>query len=190
MSANPPILLGPQKPSKLSMLAADHGHLTRARSLFLPADKRTHWMWYIFPQLKELGQSDTAKFYGIEDLAHARAYVRHELLGARLKECVNILLAAPAGATASSIFGYPDDVKLRSCLTLFGRSAPPCDRPPFAAALARYYAGSECPRTVELLSLEEAEEQEQEPQQAAEPDEEEPLEGESRSRCQRWCVAS
>ncbi len=85
--------------------------------------KRSHWMWFIFPQLRGLGSSPSAQHYGLASLAEARAYLDHPVLGARLRECTRCLLLLE-GRSAAEIFGYPDELKLRSCLTLFERAAP------------------------------------------------------------------
>lgn len=90
----------------------------------LHAGKKTsHWMWFIFPQLKELGRSSTAHFYGIASGAQAQEYAQHPILGMRLKQCSQILLEH-RHKTAHEIFGSPDDMKLRSCMTLFALAAP------------------------------------------------------------------
>ena len=85
--------------------------------------KTSHWMWYVFPQLKALGRSDIARHYGIASPAEAGAYWQHAVLGPRLKTCVELVLAVN-GKTALQIFGSPDDLKLRSSLTLFAQVAP------------------------------------------------------------------
>jgi len=100
--------------------------------------KRTHWMWFVFPQLAALGRSGTAKFYGLADLDEARAYLAHPVLGARLRACTRAVLAH-RGTSAHAIFGSPDDLKFRSCMTLFGRAAP--DEALFGDALAAFYGG-------------------------------------------------
>jgi uncharacterized protein (DUF1810 family) len=110
--------------------------------------KRSHWMWFIFPQLKGLGSSPSAQHYGLASLAEARAYLDHPLLGARLRECTRRLLLLE-GRSAAAIFGYPDELKLRSCLTLFERAAPQEEL--FSEALGKYYGGKPDPRTLELL---------------------------------------
>ena len=112
--------------------------------------KRTHWMWFVFPQLRGLGRTSIAQFYGIESAAEALRYWRHPVLGPRLQACVGIVLAAPHGKSAHDIFGSPDDLKFRSCLTLFERVAP--EEPLFAAALVRFYGAQADPRTVDLLT--------------------------------------
>jgi uncharacterized protein (DUF1810 family) len=110
--------------------------------------KASHWMWYVFPQVEGLGSSPMAQAYAIGSLAEARAYLEHPLLGPRLKACVAALLALE-GRTAHEILGSPDDLKLRSSLTLFAEAAPaePC----FQAALDRYYGGAADPRTLARL---------------------------------------
>jgi uncharacterized protein (DUF1810 family) len=110
--------------------------------------KRSHWMWFVFPQLRELGRSATARRYGIASLDEARAYWRHPRLGPRLVECVGLLLAVP-DKSALEILGSPDDLKLRSSLTLFERAAP--EEPAFGRALDRFCAGARDPRTLALL---------------------------------------
>jgi uncharacterized protein (DUF1810 family) len=85
--------------------------------------KRTHWMWYIFPQIDGLGRSATAKRYAIKSMEEARQYLNHPVLGSRLLECAEAVLAID-GRTASEIFGYPDDLKLKSSVTLFASVAP------------------------------------------------------------------
>jgi uncharacterized protein (DUF1810 family) len=114
--------------------------------------KRSHWMWFVFPQLKGLGSSPTARAYGIDSLAEARAYLEHELLGARLRECTQ-LANAVEGRTIEAIFGYPDHLKFRSCMTLFAHAAPDAGQAvPFCAALEKYFAGEEDLRTREMLA--------------------------------------
>jgi uncharacterized protein (DUF1810 family) len=102
-------------------------------------------MWFVFPQLADLGSSPMAKHFGIHSLEEARAYLRHPLLGARLRQCCATLLQVP-GRSAHEIFGSPDDLKLRSCLTLFALAAP--EEPLFAQCLAHYYAGERDPLTL------------------------------------------
>ena len=99
--------------------------------------KQTHWMWFVFPQLKALGRSSMAQVYGLHDLTEARSYWAHPVLGPRLKECVTAVLSVPS-RTANEIFGSPDDLKFCSCLTLFELATfDGC----FAEALERFYAG-------------------------------------------------
>jgi uncharacterized protein (DUF1810 family) len=112
------------------------------------ARKRTHWMWFIFPQIKGLGQSAMARRYGVESIGEARAYWRHPVLGLRLKECTEHVLRA-SGKSAHDIFGSPDDLKLRSCMTLFAEAAG--EEPLFRQVLERFFAGHPDPRTLALL---------------------------------------
>lgn len=113
------------------------------------ARKRTHWMWFVFPQLGGLGHSATALRYGIASLDEARAYAVHPLLGTRLREACRWLLQAPAGRSSLDILGPPDHLKLRSSMTLFAAAAP--DEPLFTAVLARFDGGTPDPRTLERL---------------------------------------
>jgi uncharacterized protein (DUF1810 family) len=113
--------------------------------------KRSHWMWFIFPQLRGLGSSPTAQHFGIGSLEEARAYLAHPVLGERLRECTR-LVNGVAGRTAEAIFGHPDYLKFRSCMTLFAcAGASEADRV-FSAALQRYFAGEADPLTRELLA--------------------------------------
>ncbi|MDB5446662.1 MAG: hypothetical protein JWQ97_1979 [Phenylobacterium sp.] len=110
--------------------------------------KASHWMWYVFPQAAGLGSSPMAQTYAIGSLAEARAYLAHPVLGPRLREGVDAVLAVE-GRSAHAIFGSPDDLKLRSSLTLFAEAAP--EEPRFREALAKYFGGEPDPRTLELL---------------------------------------
>src|ERR1700728_357406 len=106
----------------------------------LRADRKTtHWMWFVFPQLRELGHSATARFYGISSLEEARAYAAHAVLGPRLMLCTRTVLKSTA-ASLHDIFGSPDDMKFRSCMTLFEAAVPGADRL-FGQALERWCAG-------------------------------------------------
>jgi uncharacterized protein (DUF1810 family) len=109
--------------------------------------KRTHWMWFVFPQIAGLGSSPTAQRYAIPSLDAARAYLAHPVLGPRLRESARALLEVE-GKSAGDILGYPDDLKLRSSMTLFARAAE--DPDVFEAVLDRYYDGPD-PRTLELI---------------------------------------
>ena len=110
--------------------------------------KRTHWMWFVFPQIAGLGRSGTAQQYAIASLAEAQAYLAHPVLGPRLLACAQAV-AATEDRTAEQIFGSVDAVKLRSSMTLFARAAP--DEPVFRDVLARYFAGAEDDATLERL---------------------------------------
>jgi uncharacterized protein (DUF1810 family) len=111
--------------------------------------KRTHWMWFVFPQLRALGRSSTALHYGIASLAEAEAFMAHPVLGKRLVACTELVLAVE-GRLAHDIFGSPDDLKLRSSMTLFASARP--DAGVFAEALRRYFDGAPDPLTIEVLS--------------------------------------
>ena len=110
--------------------------------------KTSHWMWFVFPQLRALGRSGTAHFYGLRDREEALAYWRHPVLGPRLAEGARRLLAVP-GRSARDIFGPVDELKLRSCMTLFKAVAP--QEPAFAQVLDRFFGGREDPLTLNLL---------------------------------------
>ncbi|MFN4142915.1 DUF1810 domain-containing protein [Aestuariivirga sp.] len=113
--------------------------------------KKSHWMWFVFPQLSGLGRSDIAHFYGISDLEEARRYLAHPVLGVRLRRHVQLMIEHKA-KTARQILGTPDDLKFRSCLTLFlTASRAEADRSLFEAALCQFYGGERDPRTVMLL---------------------------------------
>lgn len=107
--------------------------------------KSSHWIWFVFPQLAALGRSAMAKDYGIASLAEARAYLAHPVLGARLLECCALLLQVDDGEIVD-ILGHPDDLKFRSCLTLFKAAAPA--EVVFQQCLDKYYAGAPDERTV------------------------------------------
>ena len=110
--------------------------------------KTSHWMWFVFPQLKSLGRSSTARFYGLEDRTEADAYWKHPLLGPRLLECTRLVLAI-RGRSANAIFSSPDDLKLCSCMTLF--EAVAAEEQSFRAVLDRFYAGVADTATLDLL---------------------------------------
>ena len=111
--------------------------------------KRSHWMWYVFPQIQGLGFSSTAQYYAIRDIAEARAYLQHPVLRERLLEISNALLALDTH-NASEVFGWPDDLKLRSSMTLFAEAEPECDV--FQKVLDQYFQGRKDERTLEILS--------------------------------------
>lgn len=110
--------------------------------------KRTHWMWFVFPQHRALGRSQMARFYGLISIEEARAYHQHPLLGPRLKLCCDWVLNVDAHS-ATAIFGSPDDHKLRSSMTLFAAAVP--DEPCFTKILEVYYDGQPDPLTLALL---------------------------------------
>jgi uncharacterized protein (DUF1810 family) len=111
--------------------------------------KRSHWSWYVFPQLQGLGSSPMSQRYAISGLAHARAFLGHPLLGPRLRECV-AAMNAHAGRDAAAILGAVDARKFHSCLTLFAQVAPPGS--PFHTGLDKYFAGSQDAATLALLA--------------------------------------
>jgi uncharacterized protein (DUF1810 family) len=110
--------------------------------------KESHWMWFVFPQLRGLGFSPMADRFGIASIDEARAYLRHPLLGPRLVECTKLMLGH-RGRSAGEILGSPDDLKLRSSMTLFARASD--DEPSFRAVLEGFYAGQADERTLTLL---------------------------------------
>lgn len=111
--------------------------------------KTSHWMWFVFPQIKGLGSSAIAQHFGIASRAEAEAYWHHALLAARLKECTQLVLAVE-GRTALQIFGTPDDLKFHSSVTLFAQVAP--DELVFQRALTQYFGGEGDAGTLERLS--------------------------------------
>ena len=122
--------------------------MTRVEAELRAGRKSSHWMWFVFPQLRGLGRSALAERYGMASLDEARAYLAHPVLGMRLRECCSLVLAVQ-GSSAQAIFGSPDDSKFRSSLTLFGRAAP--QEPVFADCLRKYYNGVDDPATLALL---------------------------------------
>jgi uncharacterized protein (DUF1810 family) len=122
--------------------------------------KQSHWIWFVFPQIAGLGQSPMSHAYAIHSLEEARAYLGHPVLGPRLRQCCEALLAAGAsggpeagstGPSAAAILGGIDAIKVRSSMTLFARADPP--EPLFAAVLDRFYDGEPDPETERLLAL-------------------------------------
>ena len=145
------------------MSDADHGDPGTALGRFLAAqadtydgvlrelragEKRSHWMWFIFPQLAGLGYSSTARHFAIRDLAEARSYLRHPTLGGRLLTCTRTVLETE-DRSAREIFGTVDELKFRSCMTLFALVAGP--ESVFQQALDRYFAGQPDRLTLDLL---------------------------------------
>lgn len=118
--------------------------------------KRTHWMWFVFPQLTGLGRTVTAQRFGISSLAEAQAYLGHPVLGPRLRECAGLLRAYPGLRPISVILGHTDALKLRSSMTLFiaagSAAGSVADRQLFQAVLDRYYDGDPDERTLTMLS--------------------------------------
>lgn len=129
-------------------LSAQDGVYERALSELKDGQKRTHWMWYIFPQIDGLGYSPTARHYAIRSHEEARQYLNHPVLGKRLLECTEAVVAL-RGGSLSEIFGYPDDMKFRSSMTLFEQVAGPGSV--FSSALDRYCKGERDTATLRLL---------------------------------------
>ena len=111
--------------------------------------KRSHWMWFVFPQIVGLGYSSMAARYAIGSLEEAKAYLQHSVLGPRLIECTE-LVNGISGRTIHDIFGYPDELKFCSSMTLFARAAP--ENPIFKRAINKYFGGQDDDRTEGLLS--------------------------------------
>ena len=114
--------------------------------------KRTHWMWYIFPQMKGLGRSETARYYAIEDMEEAKAFLAHPYLGGNLRRACRALLGLAANDPLA-VMGRPDDWKLRSCMTLFEAAAP--EEEIFARVLEKYYGGKRDEATLKILEQQE-----------------------------------
>jgi uncharacterized protein (DUF1810 family) len=110
--------------------------------------KRTHWMWFVFPQIEGLSSSQMARKFAISSLAEARAYLAHSLLGPRLTECTR-LVNQVEGRPIEQIFGYPDDLKFRSSMTLFARAT--AENQVFMDALRKYFRGELDPATIDRL---------------------------------------
>jgi uncharacterized protein (DUF1810 family) len=140
---------GPNDPHDLRRFVdAQSSTYDQALSELGSGHKRSHWMWYVFPQYEGLGRSAMAQRYSIRSVAEAEAYLRHPILGPRLVECVEALLGLE-GRSAHEIFGSPDDAKLKSSATLFSRVSPAGSV--FHRILERYFAGEPDRRTVELI---------------------------------------
>ena len=130
-------------------LEAQEKDYDQALSEIKSGKKRSHWMWYIFPQYKGLGQSETSKYYAIQDLNEARDYLMHPILGSRLKEITNALLLVTEN-NANTIFGSPDDMKLKSSMTLFA-SVDTSDEKPFIKVLNKFFKGHFDKKTQDLI---------------------------------------
>ncbi len=129
-------------------LEAQERDYTRALAEIRSGRKRTHWMWYIFPQFAGLGVSPLSQYYAIRSLSEANAYITHPILGSRLLACAEVLLGVE-GRSATEIFGSPDDLKLRSCATLFDMVSPRGSV--FERLLAKYYDGVRDPLTLDVV---------------------------------------
>ena len=122
--------------------------MTQVRRELAEGQKRSHWMWFVFPQLRGLGHSAMAQRYGIASLAEARAYLDHPVLGPRLVECTDMVNRVE-GRSAHQILGSPDDLKFHSAMTLFAAARP--EEPAFRVALDKYFAGLRDRQTLERL---------------------------------------
>jgi uncharacterized protein (DUF1810 family) len=129
---------------------AQESDYERALSEIRSGKKRTHWMWYVFPQIDGLAFSSTAKHYSIKTVAEARAYLDHPILGPRLLECAEAVVRVE-GRSATEIFGTPDDLKLRSSATLFACVSPRATV--FERLLTKYYGGERDGKTLQLLGM-------------------------------------
>lgn len=129
-------------------VAAQKDSYAAALSEIRNGKKQTHWMWYIFPQLQGLGYSSTAKYYAIKDLQEATAYVKHPVLGTRLKEICSVLLLLKT-SNAGQVFGSPDDMKLKSSMTLFSETESGSEV--FEAVLKKFFNGVKDRSTLKLI---------------------------------------
>lgn len=132
-------------------LDAQSDTIDAALSELVAGSKQSHWMWFIFPQLADLGRSPTAKFYGIRSIAEAEAYLGQPILGGRLRQCIDALGPWASKRTAEQILGTVDAMKLRSSLTLFDLAEP---RSIFNYALLNFFGGRRDERTLALLASE------------------------------------
>ena len=132
----------------IRFVEAQEGVYQQALSELREGRKQSHWMWYVFPQFAGLGMSAASVYYAIRSVEEAAEYLRHPVLGPKLQECADVLMSLE-GRTASEIFGSPDDMKLKSCATLFAHVSPPGSV--FERILGKYYEGERDTRTLELL---------------------------------------
>jgi uncharacterized protein (DUF1810 family) len=132
-------------------LQAQQNDYQRALSEIRSGRKRSHWMWYIFPQYNGLGFSSTSKRYAIKSVGEAEAYLRHPVLGPRLVECAEAVIGVE-GRSASEVFGSPDDIKLRSCATLFAAVSPAGSV--FERVLEKFFQGVRDEKTLRLMGVE------------------------------------
>lgn len=140
----------PSSPALDRFLPAQQPVWNQVLSELKAGRKHSHWMWFIFPQIQGLGHSDMARHYAVQSRAEAEAYLAHPVLGARLRQACQVLLdLGPAALSAHAIFGSPDDLKLRSSMTLFAEVAEPGNC--FEAVLQQYFGGARDARTLELL---------------------------------------
>lgn len=129
-------------------MQAQEGFYSVALSELRAGRKQSHWMWFVFPQLAGLGRGPTASYFAIKSIAEAEAYLHHPVLGSRLRECTKSLLSNN-GLSASDVFGYPDDLKFCSSMTLFDHVT--LNDPLFADAINKYCAGQQDEKTLAIL---------------------------------------
>jgi len=137
-------------PNLNKFVTAQESSYSTALSELKKGRKETHWMWYIFPQIKGLGLSSTAQFYSIESISEAKAFLNHEILGKRLKEITEVLLDLEE-TNPTKIFGEPDDLKLKSCMTLFS-IADGEENNLFHKVIQKFFEGKSDEKTVEILN--------------------------------------
>ena len=130
-------------------LEAQTGAYSRALSELQKGQKQSHWMWFVFPQIRGLGNSPMSMRFALEGVDDARRYLSHPVLGARLRAVTQAVLDHRGAKSANDIFRYPDDLKFRSCMTLFAHAAP--SDPLFTQAIEAFYEGREDPETVRRL---------------------------------------
>jgi uncharacterized protein (DUF1810 family) len=138
------------RPDLERFVAAQQGVYDDVLAELKTGRKRSHWMWFVFPQVRGLGSSPTSMRYAIEDLDEARAYLAHPILGERLRACCELVLAADEGLSAEDVFGEIDALKLRSSATLFDLVEP---NGPYARVLERFFSGERDARTLALLGV-------------------------------------
>lgn len=129
-------------------VAAQDSCYERVRQELITGRKKSHWIWFIFPQIAGLGSSSMAKRFALDSLDEARRYLHHPVLGIRLLECTRLILAIP-DQHIDQILGYPDNLKFRSCMTLFALAAP--EEILFRTALEKHFQGIKDPLTTEIL---------------------------------------
>lgn len=134
-------------------LRAQEGTFDQALSEIRGGLKQSHWMWFIFPQFDGLGFSETARYYAIHSVNEATAYLEHPVLGSRLRECMEAVLAIQ-GHSMLEVFGTPDDLKLRSCATLFASVSP--EESVFQQVLKKHFGGVPDEKTLDLLKQSQA----------------------------------
>jgi uncharacterized protein (DUF1810 family) len=142
-------MLSDNDPADLNrFILAQESQFEEALAELASGQKRSHWMWFIFPQIAGLGQSERSRYYSIKNAAEAREYLNHPVLGPRLIKCTQVVMAIE-GKTATEIFGVPDDIKLRSSMTLFANLSAPGSV--FAGVLEKYFDGKWDTLTLDLL---------------------------------------